>query len=125
MPITFQIDVDQNLILTTASGTLTDEDVLGLKTQLVQHPDFRLGMGELSDIRNIDRLAVTPAGVRAMVQQDKDHQDHVASHKLALVISEDVAFGMARMYQMLTESTMENVGVFRDLDEAKAWLQVG
>jgi hypothetical protein len=31
---------------------------------------------------------------------------------------------MARMYQSLTESNEQNhVGVFRDIDEAKAWLE--
>ncbi len=34
----------------------------------------------------------------------------------------DVAFGTARMYQMLTEAHVKNIGVFRDIEEAKAWL---
>ncbi len=123
MPITYEIDREQNLIVTTASGTLTDDDVLGLKARLVQDKHFKPGMRELSDIRNIDRLDVTPAGVRAMVKQDRDDAVIVSSHRLAIVLSDDVAFGMARMYQMLTESTMDDVGVFRDIEEAKSWLK--
>lgn len=123
MPISYRIDVERNLVLTTASGTLTDDDVLQFKARLVRDPDFRPGMKELSDIRNITRLDVTAAGIRAMVEQDQRDRAVVASHRLALVVSKDLDFGMARMYQTLTESTMKNVGVFRDIDKANAWLQ--
>lgn len=58
-----------------------------------------------------------------MVEQDRRDRAAVATHRLALVLSKDLAFGMARMYQMLTESTTKNVGVFRDIDEANVWLQ--
>ena len=123
MPISYRIDVERNLVLTTASGTLTDDDVLQLKARLVRDPDFRPGMKELSDIRNITRLDVTADGIQAMVEQDQRDRAVVASHRLALVVSKDLDFGMARMYQTLTESTMKNVGVFRDIDKANAWLQ--
>lgn len=124
MPISYRIDVERGLVLTTASGTLTDDDILQLKDRLVRDPDFTPGMKELSDIRNIDALDVTPAGIRAMVQQDGKDSERITFQRLALVLSDDVAFGMARMYQTLTGSRMANVGVFRDIEQAKAWLQL-
>jgi hypothetical protein len=124
MPISYRIDVERNLVLTTASGRLTDDDILQLKARLVRDPAFTPGMKELADIRNIDGLDVTPAGIQAMVQQDRNDSAHLASHKLAIVLSDDVAFGMARMYQTRTESSMGNVGVFRDIEEARTWLQL-
>ena len=124
MPISYRIDLERNLVLTTASGTLTDDDIVQLKTRLVRDPDFKPGMKELSDIRGIDQLDVTPGGVGAMVQQDIRDSAEVASHKLALVVSKEVAYGMARMYQTLTKSNIETVSVFRDIDEARAWLQL-
>ena len=124
MPISYRIDVERNLVLTTGSGTLTDNDIIQFKARLLQDPDFKPGMKELSDIRGIDQLDITPSGVQAMVQQDARHSAEVASHKLALVVSKEVAYGMARMYQTLTQSNIETVGVFRDIDEARAWLQL-
>jgi hypothetical protein len=38
------------------------------------------------------------------------------------VASEDVVFGMARMYQMTTVESDSRVGVFRTIEEARAWL---
>lgn len=124
MPISYVIDPERHLVLTTASGTLTDDEVIQFKDRLVRDPGFTPGMSELSDVRGVDRLEVTSAGVRAMVQQDEEAATHVASHKLALVVSQDVAYGMARMYQTLTESHMKHMGIFRDIDEARAWLQL-
>ena len=41
---------------------------------------------------------------------------------LALVTDNDVAFGMARMYEILAERLAVQIGVFRDLGDALAWL---
>lgn len=123
MPISYQIDVKHQLVLTTASGTLTDDDVLQFKFRLVRDPDFRPGMSELSDIRNVEKIEVTTIGIRQMVEQDKKDAKFIASHRLAMVASDDVVYGMARMYQTLTESTMDNVKIFRDINEAHAWIE--
>jgi len=124
MPISYRIDVERDLVLTLGSGSLTDDDIVQFKARLLRDPDFKPGMRELSDIRGVDQFDVTPAGVQAMVQQDTRDSEKIASHKLAIVVSKAVAYGMARMYQTMTESNIETVRVFRDIDEASAWLQL-
>jgi hypothetical protein len=43
---------------------------------------------------------------------------------LAIVTDNDVAFGMARMYQLLCEMSLPvRIEVFRDLEPALAWLR--
>ena len=79
-------------------------------------------MVELSDVRALDALEVTPEGVRQFVTQDRSDAARLTGYKLAIVVSQDLAFGMARMYQMLTEAHVPSVQIFRDLDQAKAWL---
>jgi hypothetical protein len=125
MPISYQIDEARGLVLTTASGVLTDGDILQLKASLVADPRWKPGMRELSDIRSIDGLAVTTEGVRQMVMRDERDATALASYRLAIVVSHQVVYGMARMYQTLTEHTVPNVRVFRDLPEAESWLAVG
>ncbi len=48
---------------------------------------------------------------------------HGFSHRTALVVSTSVDFGMARMYGSLAQTVDPGFSVFRDLDEAEAWLQ--
>lgn len=123
MPISYQIDEEHNLVLTTGSGVITDEDILQHKNRLLSDPNFKPGMRELSDLRGIERLDVTPDGVMKMVQHDETHAPEVTAHRLAIVASKDVVYGMARMYQSLTEQIVVNVRIFRDFEAARAWLE--
>ncbi len=122
MPITYQIDPRRRLVLTHATGTLTDADLLAHKDRLVRDAGFDPGMSQLSDMREIQRLDVTAAGVRAMVDHDTANAARRSGHRLALVVPADDAFGMARMYQIMGRQEDGNVGVFRTMVEAEAWL---
>ena len=124
MPISYAIDPRLGLVRTTATGVLTDEELLQHKRDLQGDPRFDASMKELSDIRGVERLDVTAEGVRRAVAMDQGQADALGDYKLALVVSADVVFGMARMYQMMTEENIEGVGVFRDIEEALEWLGV-
>ena len=122
MPISYRIDPERGLVVTTASGILTDDDIIELKRQLAADPDFKAGMRELSDVRAVTDLQVSTNGVRRMVAMDERPASTANRHKLAIVAGTDATFGMARMYQMFTESNQPHVAVFRDYDKARQWL---
>ena len=122
MPMAYRIDEARGWVLTTATGILTDDDILDLKAQLLADSRWSPGMHELADVRGIDRLDVTTAGVRRMAGQDGAHPA-LGAYRLAIVAPQDDVFGMASMYQMLTEQAVPGVMVFRDLDEAAVWLE--
>jgi len=119
MPITYRIDPQSHLVMTVATGVLTDAELLDHKRRLAADPAFEPGMGQLSDIRGVEQLEVTPQGVRQFVAHDRVHAGQLEGHRLAIVAPQDLVFGMARMYQTLTDA---NVGVFRDVAEALAFL---
>lgn len=119
--MSYQIDVDRRLVMTKAWGILTDGDILAHKEGLLNDPAFGPGMSELSDVRAIERLDVTTAGVRAMVNHDTANATRQSGHRLAVVVASDPVFGMARMYQLMGDQE-HKVGVFRTIDEARAWL---
>ncbi len=120
MPISYDIDLNRRLVLTRAWGVLTDAEILEHKSRLTRDPAFCPTMGQLSDVRDIERLAVTTEGVKAMVAHDQDHADRRVGHRLAFVVATDEAFGMARMYSQRSGS--ELVSVFRTLVDAEEWL---
>lgn len=124
MPITYRIDRQRGIVWTHATGVLTDAELLAHKRRLINDPDFRPGMRELSDVREIERLEVTPKGISRFVAQDKTDETQLGDHRLAIVASENVVYGMARMYQSLTDGSPRNVMVFRNPTEAKTWLEI-
>jgi hypothetical protein len=118
MPITYRVDAGEALVLTTATGTLTDQDILAHKKALLEDPSVVPGMAELSDVRAMTDLSVTPDGVRMFTSFDRANAP--ATDRLAIVASQDFTFGTARMYQM--GGAEDNVGVFRTVEEARDWL---
>ena len=60
-------------------------------------------------------------GIRRFAQQDAAAAG-LGDYRLAIVASEPVVFGMARMYQAHTADALSNVMVFRTVSEARAWL---
>jgi hypothetical protein len=122
MPITYRIDTKQGLVLTAATGVLTDDELLEHKRALAADPAFSPDMRQLSDVRDVERLAVTPDGVRLMVALDRDQSDQLGDYRLAIVAGADFVFGTARMYQNMTDDRLAHVQVFRDMAEARAWL---
>jgi len=120
--MSYRIDPERALVLTQAWGVLTDSDILAHKEALLSDPAFGPHLSELSDVRRIERLDVTPAGVRAMVAHDATQSDRLGGHRLALLVDADAVFGMARMYQILGDRERDHVGVFRTEADATAWL---
>lgn len=53
---------------------------------------------------------------------DRQHAPSFGACKLAIVASQDAAFGMSRMYQQFADPIRSNVGVFKTYAEALVWL---
>ena len=122
MTISYRIDPELRVVFTTATGTLTDDELIAHKSALVRDPQFESGMVELSDVRAVERLLVTPEGVSRMAQMDTEDSARLDGFKLAIVVGADVVFGMSRMYQTMTSDNPLNVNIFRDMHAAREWL---
>jgi hypothetical protein len=125
MPIRYTIDSKNGVVYTTASGTLTEDELLAHKRALMRDPAFNAGMKELSDIRAVEHLDVSVEAIQGLAKFDREHTNDVGEHQLGLLVPTDFVFGMARMYEMMTEGNTAGVVVFRDEAEAKAWVGLG
>ena len=124
MPIKYSIDKDLGVVFTTASEVLTENELLEHKRQLISDPNFKPGFVELSDVRHISDLAISPSGLEAFVKQDESDTELLKDFKLAIVVSGALEFGMGAMYEMMSRENGTNVRIFRDLGLAKEWLQI-
>ncbi len=120
MPITYRIDPEEGIVRTVVSGVVVDADLRGHEDQLAADPHFEPGMGQVIDGRFVEALNVSAEAVRNFVAYERSrYSARFAGHRVAIVASSDVVFGMARMYQTL--SGVE-VGVFRSMPEALTFL---
>jgi hypothetical protein len=119
MPVTFEVDPVRRTVWTVASGVVTYDDFARHLAE--EERENALGFAEVIDGRGAT-TDVTPYQVRLLVAQTDALLRQGRLGALAIVTDSDFAFGMARMYQILTEPLPVQIGVFRTLDEAAAWL---
>lgn len=120
MPI--RLEVEGSLLRTIAYGRVTDEELLAHYAL----PEFQNHSGrwrELVDGRDIDVMAVTPDGQKRLADLASTATERLRGGRVAMVASTDVTFGMFRMWQLRRESMGFEVGVFRELAPALAWLE--
>ncbi len=125
MPITVDRDEKRRLITATATGRLTvDEGYRFLEEHWVTAgADYAI----LLDARGMI-VDQTASDVRGLVSRVERHSDTVRAPFAIVVgadITDDHAFGMARMSQMLLETAgISRVSVFRSVADAEAWLGI-
>lgn len=121
MPISYRIDSANGIVWTKVTGVLTDGQLLQHKEALLSDPSFRPGMKEISDVRDVERLDVTRDGIQQFARFDAAHSSHLSAHEIALLVSDDLTFGLGRMYGALTEGNIGGVTVFRCESEVRSW----
>ena len=123
MPISYSIDPARGLVTLTYTGTITDRDLFDTFDRLYRDPGHRVGMSELSDLREAESVQVTAKGLQDLALRTARQLDPAGkTWRVAVVAPRDVVFGLARMYELLREGSPEQVMVFRDLAAAEQWL---
>ena len=58
------------------------------------------------------------------MEQDDADADILKNYKLAIVVSGALEFATGAVYEMMSLEHGTNVRIFRDLDQAKEWLDI-
>jgi len=119
MPAHYKIDKERRLVMSTIFGVATMADGLAHQEKLRKDPDFDPSFSQLMDYTHVVRFEITAEDVRTLAQQSifSPHS------RRAMLVSGDLAFGLARMFEALRESFGEQgIRVFRNLDEALDWV---
>lgn len=119
MPVTYEIDAARHLVWTVATGVVTYAEVARHLAE--EERDDALGLAEVIDARGAT-TDLTAEQVRSLVLLTDALLRRGRFGALALVTDNEVAFGMARMYQILVEALPVEIAVFRELADALTWL---
>jgi len=118
MPVTLEIDIENRLVISRFSGEFNIEAMLELRQQAIRIPAFSGDLVAIDDV-----TAVTTVSVLA------EDLMHLSSQSLmnpgvrrAIVVSNDLQFGMARAYQMHSEFAGQDIQIFRDFEQARQWV---
>ena len=123
MPISYHIEKDAGRVVLEFRGTITDRELFATYEALYADPSHRVGLDELTDCREVERVDVTTGALVALAASTARLLDgKQQTWRVAIVAPSDVVFGMARMYEAFRAESPEQVQVFRDRAAAEAWL---
>src|SRR4030095_9907317 len=119
MPIHYAIDRMTRRLVARADGLLTSHDINAHLDLEQKNRDLELP--ELFDARGAT-TNVTTDQVRHLVRRAADMLRFVDLGATAIVTTNDIFYGMARMYSVLAESEGAATDVFTDVESATKWL---
>lgn len=124
MPMSYKIDAHAGIVRLTGKHVVTDRELFDCVRGLRHDPQLAPGMKHLSDMRGIE-VDFSGDGIEAVVGILRDTRDRREKAKAAIVVDEDVAFGMARMFQLIAavSDVHPEFRVFREYQHAVDWLE--
>jgi hypothetical protein len=126
LPITTSIDRAGGLRTHKVTGDLLPEELTSVLDEVYSEPEHDPDMNVLWDLREASVASFTIKDVEALRDFVAPNWGTGGRSLAALVVSDDLQYGMSRMYEMLSESrTGGKIRVFRDMDEAVGWLSGG
>ncbi len=125
MPIQFQFDSTRNILRITIQGAFSLAGFQNTMEQITQSEEYSPDIHALWDLREMDFSTIDEAYWRKILEIRKKHPQRSAA-RLAHVVHGDFAYGMMRMYQILStlhsNELKQQVMVFKDIDEAEQWI---
>ncbi|TLS67224.1 hypothetical protein FEF65_07225 [Mariprofundus erugo] len=116
---------EDNFVLTVIYGRLTNAEIGEHVIQMNREYAACSALVELADCRYLhDISALSSDGLMISAGMEKG-QLRTAGSKGAIVVANDVVFGLARVYAAIAAQSRIDSRVYRDLDEAVDWLGMG
>ena len=121
MSVEFRIDKDRKLVLGTLKGEVNAEAILAGLEGMVENEDYNPGFNGITDLREM-KWESNQVDLRRIVHFLIEHRKKIGKSRSAVVVSDDRAYGMSRMFKVFSSQSSINLRVFRDYDEAERWV---
>jgi hypothetical protein len=124
VPFTIHHDSERGLLLVTATGPATPElfrEVMGAITSGDHPPDA----DALWDLRGLDFGLVDGRFLRTMLALRRWDFAARGAARVALLVEDDLQYGVARQFELLSGDPVAGYAVFRSPEAALAWLRGG
>jgi hypothetical protein len=118
MPAEYRIDLSKRIVYSRAWGVLTDRELADNRAALFADPAFAPDLSQLYDFTGVTELGIAATTLAGLAKSSR----FSPNTRRAVVVGSDEAFGMARMYAILSDRE-ETIQVFRDRASAVRWLE--
>jgi len=117
MSATYRLDHGRRLLVVTLAGLVTAAELDALSSAVRDDPAVDRSWPAL-----VDASTLNPASITTELLRSRASVPRADPVLVAIVAPADVVFGLARMFQMMSEGRGNAIEVFRDSTAALAWL---
>ena len=129
MPANHHIDSNNQLIITTWEGIACDiefiEAIKHYQNNIQNRPDC-INYNEVVDLRKVTSLKLTTEGIKTIGSIASNTDSKELNKKIALIVSSNLAFGLARMYEAyrsFSNTSNKQIRVFKNASDAFLWVK--
>ncbi len=123
MPTEISIDPQARRIETRLSGCVTEKTLHEYYRALYQHEHFDPSFSEIFDLTSVTEIKLAADELRSFSFTTAVNTCKGEPVRVAIVAPTELAFGLARMYELLQSESKNAIGVVRTRVEAEAWLE--
>jgi len=129
MPANHYIDNKSRLLITTWQGEACDIDLIQAikkyQKDIQNHPDY-ITYNEVVDFSKVAGIKLTTEGIKSIGLIASATDQNEVNRKLAFIVSSNLAFGLARMYEAyrgLSKKAHKEIRVFKNKKDAFEWVK--
>lgn len=124
MPCRVETHPVHGLTVVRVDGEVDADEIFSAIREVWAAPAYRRRPCVLWDFRNAGVSRMQSADVRQVVHLEREGRPDLPPVRMAVLVSTDVGYGMARMLGALIEREPIDLRIFRD-DEKAAWRWLG
>ncbi len=122
MPISYDVDVDLNLVQTVATGIVSNADLSRHVASLAVDPRVQAGYRELFDARDVLQLNVSQEAFDQMAEIEQRHLEKFTGTCIAIVVQNIHDYDYAERFEKRMAARPVTVITFTNMDIARTWL---
>jgi len=122
LSVTITVDAERRRIHSRIAGTVTLATLQDYYRELYAHSQFEPTMCELFDLSGVTEIALTAAEVRDFSHSTAVNTCKGKGVRVAILAPSDLAFGLARLYELTQVNSSNTLNVVRTLAAAEDWL---
>ena len=124
MTVYTEVDEKKNLIIHHLKESISVHTITETIENTLANPKYKMGMNAIwifEQGTDVDMSSKDAQNISEYARKAFDKSG--VSYKLALVASDDFAYGMTRVYEGWSNDRPVTINTFRKLDEALAWIE--
>ena len=123
MAVNTEVDVNKNLVIHHLTEKISVNTITETIENTLSNPQYKIGMDAIWVIEEGSDLDVSSEDTQRISDfARKAFDQNGVSYKLALVASDDFAYGMTRVYEGWSNDRPIKIHTFRKFEDAIEWI---